>query len=184
MEANPITEDAADDANKDTEKAAPATVDDEEVESEDEAKERLEAKLMMMAMDQKYHGLHCVAYNYIGGMFGSCTALFGKITAECTKQGGDGFSRYEMYIFLVVMISSLITQVIFQNTALKYHDVMLCLPLFMTTWIIIGVLAGSTYFQEFNSFSIFQIIIFLFGIVLAVGGVGYLTYSRMSAPKE
>ena len=50
-----------------------STTVDEEAEAE-----KKEAALLMMAMPKKYHMVHCLAYGYIGGIFGSCSVLFGK----------------------------------------------------------------------------------------------------------
>lgn len=124
----------------------------EQLEKEQADGEKMEAAVLIMAMRREYHMFHCVAYGYMGGILGAVSVMFGKLVAECVKLGEEGFTSWQLYVFLITMACTLFFRLKFLNTGLKFHDVMIMLPIDMTTWILGGVFGGATYFSEFVNF--------------------------------
>ena len=85
------------------------------------------------------------------------------------------FSNAMTWIVLIAMLTCILTQIRFLNAGLQLFDAMYVVPIFQTFWILISVLGGLVYFDEWKHFSPFQAVMFPIGIAVTVRGVVELT---------
>ena len=125
------------------------------------------------------HKLHRFLYPAISGVIGAQSVLFGKVTAEILKGSlvhhKNVFSNAMTWIILIAMVTCILTQIRFLNAGLQLFDAMYVVPIFQTFWILISVLGGLVYFDEWKHFSPFQAVMFPIGIAVTVRGVVELT---------
>jgi len=165
--------------DKESEEDAPLT--EEEIKMREE---QAVVDAMVAAMSDRDKVIHAALYGYMGGIMGGCSVLFGKTVAELMKNVGAAFGSWELYIFLVVMVATLLSQIKFLNIGLKYHDAMVVVPIYQTFWILGGIFGGTVYFREFDRLPGLSIFFFIFGVVITLGGVYLLTYYRINSSKD
>jgi hypothetical protein len=154
------------------------------------ASENVEVERMLKHIPSKLHKLHACGYAYTGGMIGSCSVLFGKTVAEMMKgifravPDWSAWGTYQFWLFVIAMAVTLILQIRFLNTGLKYHDSMIVVPVYQTFWILGGIIGGGTYFKEFEGMSSLNIALFVTGVCVTLVGVQLLTYNRRNHALE
>ena len=125
------------------------------------------------------HKLHRFLYPAMSGVIGAQSVLFGKVTAEILKGSlvhhKNVFGNVMTWIILIAMITCILTQIRLLNAGLQLFDAMYVVPIFQTFWILISVLGGLVYFDEWKHFSPFQAVMFPIGIAVTVRGVVELT---------
>jgi magnesium transporter len=125
------------------------------------------------------HKLHRFLYPAMSGVVGAQSVLFGKVTAEILKGSlvhhKNVFENAMTWIVLIALVTCILTQIRWLNNGLQLFDAMYVVPIFQTFWILVSVLGGLVYFDEWKHFSPFQAIMFPIGIAVTVRGVIELT---------
>ncbi|GBG32871.1 Magnesium transporter NIPA2 [Hondaea fermentalgiana] len=119
-----------------------------------------------------------VGYAGFAGIVGGQSVLFAKSTMELIKDathGDDVFLHIETYIVIVLMAVCLLTQITFLNGGLKRYDSLFVVPVYQSYWIISGVTGGLVYFGEWQDFSTGQMVMFILGTLITLGGMLVLT---------
>jgi hypothetical protein len=83
-----------------------------------------------------------------------------------------------VYVNLVLFILATIFWLGRLNNALDKYDPLFIVPLFQAGYIVLSTTAGGIYFQEFQNLSAVQVIIFICGIAVMLGGLALLMASR------
>jgi len=125
-----------------------------------------------------YPRLHGFLYAAVAGTIGAQSVLFAKTLAEMVKNLGDAFASYQFYIILVCMAFTLVGQLRFLNMGLCYHPALLVVPIYQTHWVLVSIVAGGIYFEEFSSFTALSASMFMVGVIIALAGISILSYFR------
>jgi len=141
---------------------------------QDEAIAALEKKY------ERYEKLHPFSYCALSGIFGAQSILFGKMVAELVRRSisGDNQMIYVLtYLFLVLMFTTVFSQLHFLAIALSFFDALYVVPVFQCFFITVSTLGGAAYFYEFSRFGALQWVMFPIGIFMTLTGV-YLLSAR------
>ena len=125
-----------------------------------------------------------ICYGGLAGVFGGCSVLLGKSTAELVKnviQGEDdgAFKHLAPYLIVGGMLVSLLMQITILNKGLEKFNALLMVPVYQSFWNISSVLNGIIYFQEYRDLSGLQALFFVFGILVTLWGVANLLRERL-----
>lgn len=129
--------------------------------------------------------LHRFLYPAVSGVVGAQSVLFGKCTAEILKgslvshhhssnstlTAASVFAHPMTWFILLMMLSCILIQIRSLNRGLQLFDALYVVPIFQTFWILVSVLGGLVFFDEWEHFSALQAIFFPIGILLTVRGV-------------
>jgi len=116
-----------------------------------------------------------IAYAVTAGMLGGMTTLNAKLMSELFKV----ISLYSHpdvlgpVIGLVVVFA--LSQVTILNRGLGKHSSLVMIPMFSATFLVANIMGGGIFFDEFSSFQSNELVGFLLGVSLVVGGVSTLT---------
>jgi len=143
---------------------------------EEESDEAL--RTLLDFLGAKSRTVHAFLHAAVGGIVGAQSVLFGKTLAELLKSPGEALTSYQLYVVLACMCTTLVIQLRYLNIGLRYHDALLIVPIYQTFWVIVSIIAGGIYFQEFQSFSIGQGLVFSTGVFLALVGIYGIMHLR------
>eukprot|EP01062_Namystynia_karyoxenos_P051557 TRINITY_DN40566_c0_g1_i1.p1 TRINITY_DN40566_c0_g1~~TRINITY_DN40566_c0_g1_i1.p1 ORF type:complete len:595 (+),score=185.12 TRINITY_DN40566_c0_g1_i1:124-1908(+) len=81
-----------------------------------------------------------------------------------------------LFIFLVPMIIFLFGQIRYLNEALStYRDTLFVLPMYQSTWILMGIASGLIFYQEYRELDGVRACVFAFGVFVSLAGIKVLT---------
>eukprot|EP01066_Platyproteum_vivax_P011209 Platyproteum_vivax@DN5086_c0_g1_i1.p1 len=118
-----------------------------------------------------------LAYGVLSGLIGSQTVLeakeFGSIVQSLVRDLNE-LRNPMLYLSAFFFIFSSIAQIYYLNQALYRHDALLVIPAYYIVWTIFGVLGGFAKFHEIKGFSVHQLLLFVAGLAVALGGIYFL----------
>ena len=136
------------------------------------------------ASQRSYHRL---LYSALSGVIGAQSVLFAKCFAELVvtglmRQGNFGiFLYYQTYLVVIAMVTCILLQIKYMNSALLRFDSVTVVPIFQSFWILVSVIAGLVFFGEASNFSVYQAIMFPLGVLITLGGIYFLSLRSASA---
>ena len=102
------------------------------------------------------------------------SVLLSKSTGElvfgvlaCPSEAGPTLTNYATYLIGFATLAAIPLQIVWVNKGLMYFEVQLIMPIFASGTVIITVLGGSIFFQEFRSFCAWQYVAYFAGLVPA-----------------
>ncbi|OQR92948.1 hypothetical protein THRCLA_08585, partial [Thraustotheca clavata] len=115
----------------------------------------------------------------IAGTFGGQSVLLAKSTVELLKSAiwGDGayaFSHPTTYAIISGLVACLLCQISFLNGGLKRFDALVVIPVYQSFWILMSVLGGIMYFEEYISMTSTEKVMFTAGGTITISGIIYL----------
>jgi len=134
-------------------------------------------------MDKQGAKVICFSYIWIAAIFSSGTMLTAKQTMELletTLSGEDQFVKPVVWIVITNFLLMNIVMEYWKQEALSNFDALVVVPLFQVTLIVLAVIAGAIYFDEFSSMEMWRVICFMVGI----GVVCYGIYILATAPRQ
>jgi hypothetical protein len=157
-------------------------------EKEAESFEKLE--LSNNSFDYKFMRFGC---GFLAGLLGGQSVLFAKLVIELLKTSIFGasqnieymcFADFKFYIYLAVLVFVLVTQMNILNVGLKHFDSLVIIPLMITFYNVFGIVGGGIYYQEFNNFTPWQIVLFPCGVLISFSGIYLLatTSGKVKSP--
>ena len=72
-------------------------------------------------------------------------------------------------------------QIYWLNCGLARWDALSNVPVFQSFWILVSVIGGGVFYNEFNDFSVLQWIMFPLGVLLTIIGVYYLSQREIAS---
>ncbi|RHY24677.1 hypothetical protein DYB32_008740 [Aphanomyces invadans] len=122
---------------------------------------------------------HIVCYGGIAGTFGGQSVLLAKSTVELLKSaiwgdGADAFVHITTYVIIAGLVTCLLCQISFLNGGLKRFDALVVIPVYQSFWILMSVLGGIMYFEEYVSMTSLEKYMFTAGGVITISGIVYL----------
>ena len=89
--------------------------------------------------------------------------VFGVLA--CPSEAGPTLTNYATYLIGFATLAAIPLQIVWVNKGLMYFEVQLIMPIFASGTVIITVLGGSIFFQEFRSFCAWQYVAYFAGLV-------------------
>ncbi|ETP47186.1 hypothetical protein F442_06736 [Phytophthora nicotianae P10297] len=129
---------------------------------------------------------HIICYGGIAGTFGGQSVLLAKSTVELLKSAiwGDSgfymFTQFTSYVIVAGMCACLGFQVHFLNGGLARFDALVVIPVYQSFWILMSVLGGIMYFEEYVSMTRTQMLMFTIGGCVTILGIIVLLKTRHS----
>jgi uncharacterized membrane protein len=126
---------------------------------------------------------HIICYGGIAGTFGGQSVLLAKSTVELLKSAiwGEGtyaFKYFATYMITFGLFGCLFFQVKFLNGGLARFDALVMVPVYQSFWILMSVLGGIIYFEEYISMTSSQKFMFTLGGLITIFGIIYLLRTR------
>ncbi|KAJ0406689.1 hypothetical protein ATCC90586_008106 [Pythium insidiosum] len=127
---------------------------------------------------------HIICYGGVAGTFGGQSVLLAKSTVELLKSAiwGNGgsavFTRPAPYFIVFGLFLCLACQVHFLNGGLARFDALIVIPVYQSFWILMSVLGGIMYFEEYVSMTKTQMFMFTVGGSITILGIVFLLKTR------
>ncbi|KAF9087037.1 hypothetical protein BGX29_001069 [Mortierella sp. GBA35] len=129
-----------------------------------------------------------LSYAALGGMMASYTVLFAKslinLLVTSIFDGQNQFTSVLAWVILVVTVVTAVSQVYWINMGLKKYDAMLQVPVFFTIWVLLDIVGGGIYYDEFSGFTAKKYVLFCFGVLTVFFGVALLAKRLALLAKE
>ncbi|KAI8354274.1 magnesium transporter NIPA-domain-containing protein [Mortierella sp. GBAus27b] len=129
-----------------------------------------------------------LAYASLGGMMASYTVLFAKslinLLVTSIFEGDNQFKSVIAWVILIVTVVTAVSQVYWINMGLKKYDALLQVPVFFTIWVLLDIVGGGIYYDEFRGFSTKQFVLFSLGVLIVFFGVALLAKRLALLAKE
>jgi len=136
---------------------------------------------------RKHPKFYPVVYTAFAGTAGAQSIMFAKASLELLKSGIRGQSS-AWYLFICVppFLLCLWAQVNYLNQALKLYDALFVVPVYQTFWIIMGILCGLIFYQEYRNFTTARTVAFVLGCLINLLGMYVLAQRNKNhqLPKE
>ena len=129
----------------------------------------------------KYGETNPMIYISICSSVGSISVLSIKafgIALKLTLLGNNQFTHVSTYLFIMVVVVCILTQMNYFNKALDQFDTSIVNPLYYVTFTTFTLLASFILFRGFNTASAINIISLLIGFLIIFSGVYLLNISR------
>lgn len=81
------------------------------------------------------------------------------------------FVHWQTYFIFAAMLGAIFAQIKYLNEGLKRFDASYAVPVFTSFWIILSVLSGMIFYQEYVGMDTGQCLFFAFGVLVTVTGV-------------
>ncbi|KAF9134888.1 hypothetical protein BG015_003360 [Linnemannia schmuckeri] len=129
-----------------------------------------------------------LSYAALGGMMASYTVLFAKslinLLVTSIFDGQNQFTSALAWVILVVTVVTAVSQVYWINMGLKKYDALLQVPVFFTIWVLLDIVGGGIYYDEFSGFTATKYVLFCLGVLTVFFGVALLAKRLALLAKE
>jgi len=122
--------------------------------------------------------LESVAYPFLAGTFGAHSVMFAKSTAEVVKQTARGENQFDhpaSYFLIFFLFTFLFLQMRILNEGLSKADALIIVPVYQVCWVMMNTVVGMVYFEDYKDMIPWHTVLFLFGVVITLGGVFLLS---------
>ncbi|KAF1942917.1 DUF803-domain-containing protein [Clathrospora elynae] len=137
--------------------------------------------IMIYKIAPKYGRKNPLIYLSICSTSGSVSIMFIKafgIALKMTFAGNNQFSHPSTYVFVIVVVGCILTQMNYFNKALSQFSTNIVNPLYYVTFTTCTLIASCLLFQGFNTTSAVNTISLLCGFLIIFSGVYLLNLSR------
>jgi drug/metabolite transporter (DMT)-like permease len=124
--------------------------------------------------------MRAISYAWIGASVTSWTNILGKSMSEIIKtsiKGDNQFDQVLAYLLIVLVIFSAFAQLKLMTLMMNGFESVFIIPIYQCLFIILLILFGLVYFDEFGNVETAKIIVFFLAICVCIGGL-YLTAKR------
>lgn len=125
--------------------------------------------LILLALYYLMDHLDNVIPAMISGVMGAFSVTLAKLLSNIYKL--DSPDHVFVGILVTLQILSVALQLGWMNIALSLAPALIVVPVFTSSWIINTTIAGGVLYQEFDSFTIPQLLLFPLGVCLCVIGI-------------
>jgi len=123
-------------------------------------------------------------YASLAGTIGAQNVLFAKCLAELminwvsNSESLDSksiFLYYQTYFMVFCLAASIFWQVKWLNDGLRQFDALYIVPVFQSFWVLVSVLSGLVFFEEYKTMSYTQLTGFPIAVLITITGVYFLS---------
>ncbi|ODV95616.1 hypothetical protein PACTADRAFT_17116 [Pachysolen tannophilus NRRL Y-2460] len=143
--------------------------------------------VMIYKVVPKYGTKNPMIYISICSTVGSVSVMSIKgfgIALKLTLGGNNQFTHVSTYIFIIVVVVCIMTQMTYFNKALDQFDTSIVNPLYYVTFTTFTLVASFILFKGFNTTSSVNIISLICGFLIIFSGVYLLNISRKNPEGE
>ena len=112
--------------------------------------------------------IHPLSYAAVSGTMGSFSVVYGKsigmLFANSFSDRENEFAHPYLYVCILCIVISVISQTHFLALGLKYFDALFIVPVFQCFFITLSILGGAIYWKETSGFDGTQWFVFLLGV--------------------
>lgn len=126
------------------------------------------------------------AFGLLAGLSGAQQLVITKCVSELlsmTIKGENQFVYALTYFLIVFAAGFAVFQISYVSKGLEHFDAVLYLPIYNAFLIVLGIIAGSIYFNEIRDVSATSVALFSVGVLITLSGVLLLTKQKPK-PKE
>lgn len=130
--------------------------------------------------------LAAVFFSLSSGMIGAQSVVLAKCCSELLRSSFSGMNPFSHGITYSVIAGWIVVTIFWlrrMNKALELFDGVFIIPMLQVIWIVFSVLGGGIFFQEFQSYTYINAILFVVGISIILVGVFLLTSEATSDPE-
>ena len=130
--------------------------------------------------------VHRFCFPCLSGVLGAQSVIFAKSLSELIKYSFEvenQFLNIEAWAIFLMMCFLVFSQLHFLAVSLQYFDAVYVVPTFQGFFIIMSIVGGAVYFDEFRDFDTNQIVYFSVGLFVTILGVAVLS-ARGSGVKK
>ncbi|CAH2352534.1 hypothetical protein CLIB1423_07S01728 [[Candida] railenensis] len=141
----------------------------------------LYALFMIYKIVPKYGSTNPMIYISICSSVGSISVMSIKafgIALKLTMGGNNQFTHLSTYLFILIVVLCIVTQMNYFNKALDSFDTSIVNPLYYVTFTTFTLCASFILFRGFNTASAVNVISLLIGFLIIFSGVYLLNISR------
>jgi uncharacterized membrane protein len=131
---------------------------------------------------EKWRYFHRFSYSCVAGLIGAQSVLFAKTAVELLTGTIANHERifladWRTYPVLAALATTLTGQVYYMQCGLARWDALYVVPIFQSFWILLSVVGGGVFYDEFDDFDALAASLFPIGIIFCIAGV-YLLSQR------
>ena len=122
----------------------------------------------------------------MSGTVAALSVLFAKSSAEIIKEsikGRNQFTNFFSYVLIAMLLACLVLQMKWLNVGLTKADALFVIPVYQVFWVVMNVVTGMIYFEDYLSMNWTAMFFFILGIIITLFGVYFLT-QRSAAVQE
>mmetsp|Transcript_10284 Transcript_10284/g.21143 ORF Transcript_10284/g.21143 Transcript_10284/m.21143 type:complete len:485 (+) Transcript_10284:161-1615(+) len=106
-----------------------------------------------------------ITYACFSAIFGTQAVIFSKCLALLLKEGGDAFKHWLIYCTLVGWLIFVYVWLTRMNDALGKYNALFIIPLLQANYILLAIINGGIFFDEFRGFKGGHWMIFSIGLI-------------------
>ena len=114
--------------------------------------------------------VHPLSYAAVSGTMGSFSVVYGKsigmLFANTFGDKENEFAHPYLYVSILCIVISVISQTHFLALGLKYFDALFIVPVFQCFFITLSILGGAIYWKETSGFNGTQWFVFVLGVIV------------------
>jgi len=137
--------------------------------------------IALLVMLYRFKVTHILVLLGIGSIFASITVITAKGVSALltlTFNGNNQMRHPIIYIYSLLLFVTAALQVIYLNMAMQLYYSTVVVPTNFVLFTISAILAGISYYREFEGLNGLQIFMFLFGCLLSCIGVYFIQLNR------
>jgi hypothetical protein len=127
-----------------------------------------------------------IVYSLCWAQLGALMVTQSKVISELFKisgcEGTVPFDKWFFWISLLLVAVLGITWVMKMNEALGLYEPLFVIPVLQSTYIVLGVISGGIFFNEFATLSAGSWAMFVFGLLIVFCGLYFISPKSKSAP--
>ena len=139
------------------------------------------------SMEKQGARVICCSYIWIAAIFSSGTMLTAKQTMELLETTLSGVNQFDQPTVWVILFNFICMNVVMEywkQKALASFSALVVVPLFQVMLVVLAVITGAIYFDEFKGMAAYSIICFSFGLVIVCYGMFVLAGGETGATKR
>jgi hypothetical protein len=122
-----------------------------------------------------------------GGIIASETVILLESSVQLMKttfSGQNQFTSFQPFLIIIILLITAFTQVYCMNSALKVADATIVVPVFFAFYSVLALLNACVYYNQWSKFDVKDYVLILFGIVVLVIGVYFISASQATSQRQ
>uniref|UniRef100_A0A1D1ZR10 Probable magnesium transporter n=1 Tax=Auxenochlorella protothecoides TaxID=3075 RepID=A0A1D1ZR10_AUXPR len=122
----------------------------------------------------KWHHWVPLAFAVYAAALGTQSIVYGKSLAMLLRkslQGPTQLTHWYTYVALLLFLAFAAFWVVKYSEAMRRFPVLTMMPMLMIMWVLISMLSGMVYFQEYRTFTVLSTAMFVLGSATLLGGI-------------
>lgn len=125
---------------------------------------------------------HRITYPALSGTIGAQSVLFAKCLIEMIvnafQKRGMFLVHWQAYLVIFALVACIVFQIKWLNDGLLRFDATFEVPIFQAFWVLLSVISGLIFYNEYRSMTTLQLALFFVGVAITISGVILLSRGR------